>query len=297
MESSFTASSGAGANNHRQLPCKTFISVGTCPYRERCVYLHDPRVLCKSAKSKSRKKNKDDTAVDSLFWPFVSIHSNHAPSSQVYNVPAPQTDKPFVSYHDEAMYSLWNSFIECCMAINLATSVRESMSMQPSLIPYESENRSIFNEYEAVNKYTGRRRLNIFLELSNTIDPADNYVQQDGNLMEEMPDTGVSSSDNFNDSEVQNLYDDQSHCELGDGCEQTDWAFAAANSSGSIVNSAEFAIDASQYLSKGVNEKSFSSLQSITDDFRSHNHLEKYRRGFSPQTVTQSATGFENNHL
>ena len=32
-----------GETRYRQLPCKTFISVGTCPYRERCVYLHDPR--------------------------------------------------------------------------------------------------------------------------------------------------------------------------------------------------------------------------------------------------------------
>jgi hypothetical protein len=23
-------------NKYRQLPCRTFISVGTCPYRERC---------------------------------------------------------------------------------------------------------------------------------------------------------------------------------------------------------------------------------------------------------------------
>ncbi len=29
------------ANKYRQLPCRTFIAVGTCPYRDRCVYLHD----------------------------------------------------------------------------------------------------------------------------------------------------------------------------------------------------------------------------------------------------------------
>lgn len=31
----------SNSNKYRQLPCKTFITVGTCPYRDRCVYLHD----------------------------------------------------------------------------------------------------------------------------------------------------------------------------------------------------------------------------------------------------------------
>jgi hypothetical protein len=37
-----------GTNNtsrHRQLPCRTFISTGFCPYKEHCVYLHDPRLM------------------------------------------------------------------------------------------------------------------------------------------------------------------------------------------------------------------------------------------------------------
>ena len=32
------------SSRHRQLPCRTFISTGTCPYKDRCVYLHDPRL-------------------------------------------------------------------------------------------------------------------------------------------------------------------------------------------------------------------------------------------------------------
>lgn len=31
----------------RQLPCRTFISTGSCPYGDRCVFLHDPSVTSK----------------------------------------------------------------------------------------------------------------------------------------------------------------------------------------------------------------------------------------------------------
>lgn len=31
----------------RQLPCRTFISTGSCPYGDRCVFLHDPSVVSK----------------------------------------------------------------------------------------------------------------------------------------------------------------------------------------------------------------------------------------------------------
>lgn len=51
----------------RQLPCKTFISVGTCPYRDRCVYLHDPRLMTRDAKTKTRRKNQDDAVLDRLY--------------------------------------------------------------------------------------------------------------------------------------------------------------------------------------------------------------------------------------
>lgn len=31
----------------RQLPCRTFISTGSCPYGDRCVFLHDPSIVSK----------------------------------------------------------------------------------------------------------------------------------------------------------------------------------------------------------------------------------------------------------
>ena len=32
------------AGKYRQLPCRTFISTGHCPYKDRCVYLHCPSI-------------------------------------------------------------------------------------------------------------------------------------------------------------------------------------------------------------------------------------------------------------
>ena len=45
------------APKYRQLPCRTFISTGSCPYRERCVFIHDPR-LTTSKKVKTKSKSK-----------------------------------------------------------------------------------------------------------------------------------------------------------------------------------------------------------------------------------------------
>jgi hypothetical protein len=78
----------------RQLPCRTFISAGSCPYGDRCVFLHDPAVVSKpiyirskvssgrasmcSTLSKShtmilsfQRKSKDDAGVDAFFWPTM----------------------------------------------------------------------------------------------------------------------------------------------------------------------------------------------------------------------------------
>ena len=49
---------------YRQLPCKTFLSVGSCPYRDRCVYLHDPRLIYRDTKTKTRKRNQEDLGLD-----------------------------------------------------------------------------------------------------------------------------------------------------------------------------------------------------------------------------------------
>lgn len=59
----------------RQLPCRTFISTGSCPYGDRCVFLHDPCIVAKPVYIKTKRKSKDDTATDNFFWPTMSLNS------------------------------------------------------------------------------------------------------------------------------------------------------------------------------------------------------------------------------
>lgn len=79
----------------RQLPCRTFISTGSCPYGDRCVFLHDPSIVSKPIYIRSKvnhtytshlthqdssqhlplllgqRKSKDDTGIDAFFWPTM----------------------------------------------------------------------------------------------------------------------------------------------------------------------------------------------------------------------------------
>lgn len=59
----------------RQLPCRTWISTGSCPYGDRCVFLHDPRVASKAVPTKGRKKSSEDLCQDSYFWPTMTRES------------------------------------------------------------------------------------------------------------------------------------------------------------------------------------------------------------------------------
>jgi len=149
----------SSASKFRQLPCRTFISVGTCPYRERCVYLHDPRCICKEAKTKTRRKNKEDVVLDSLFWPVMpqsmvneKLDSNGQPHViQAYSVPQPQNDQ--YQDHDRAVYSMWMHFVDSCLAN------QDSKSGAQMSACYSAPN-------TLLNRYTNMKRLPTFLTLS-----------------------------------------------------------------------------------------------------------------------------------
>lgn len=92
----------------RQLPCRTFISTGSCPYGDRCVFLHDACIASKPVYIKSKvcaylrlclhrcapftvllprpspslhcllahqRKSKEDMCVDAFFWPTMPLHA------------------------------------------------------------------------------------------------------------------------------------------------------------------------------------------------------------------------------
>jgi len=91
-----------GTGNIRQLPCKTWVMVGTCPYARRCQYIHDPRVESLYCfQLKSRKKNAEDNSVDSLFWPplprgnLLYDRRNEPITSQQYIIPH-HTNSPYL---------------------------------------------------------------------------------------------------------------------------------------------------------------------------------------------------------
>lgn len=48
---------------YKELPCRTFISIGSCPYKSRCEFLHDKRLeaagMSRHHRFAQQKKNKE----------------------------------------------------------------------------------------------------------------------------------------------------------------------------------------------------------------------------------------------
>jgi hypothetical protein len=126
------------------------------------VYLHDPRCICHEAKTKTRRKNREDTVLDSMFWPIMpypvvasKLDTNHQPHViQTYNVPPPQDDA--FHRHDLAVYSIWMHFVDCCQAISESENC-----------PYPADNAPCFAAPNLpLNSYTKQPRLPVFRTLS-----------------------------------------------------------------------------------------------------------------------------------
>lgn len=125
---------------YKCLPCKTHVMCGTCPYRIRCQYIHDQRIIITSSKSLSKKKNIEESVLnDAWFWP--KINNNNLDYIEYYNIQQPHNNYD-ISMTDLSLYSMWNHFVSF-------------------LSNHHSDSREI------INPYTRRRRLNIFVQLSN----------------------------------------------------------------------------------------------------------------------------------
>lgn len=126
------------------------------------VYLHDPRCICKEAKTKTRRKNKEDVVLDALFWPVMpysmvaaKLDMNRQPHViQSYSVPLPQPDQ--YRKHDTAVYSMWMHFVDFCLANSESSGLRDADASPCFSAPDKP-----------YNSYTEEQRLKFFQFLSS----------------------------------------------------------------------------------------------------------------------------------
>ena len=90
----------------KYLPCKTFVMCGSCPYYERCRYIHDIRIEnnnYKTLKLKNEKKNLYRN-IYSWFWPYdySSLYNNY----KYYNI------NNIDNFEEFTLYSIWYNFID-----------------------------------------------------------------------------------------------------------------------------------------------------------------------------------------
>lgn len=81
----------------RRMMCQTFLSTGGCPYGDRCVFLHDPRLNISEFKVKPTRNARQTTAAkDTFYWPDQNredvsniLDAQGLPdANQKYNIPA-----------------------------------------------------------------------------------------------------------------------------------------------------------------------------------------------------------------
>lgn len=65
------------ASKFRVFPCATFLATGACPYRDRCVFIHDPRVKGEHEAylyaTPGSNTNKEKAGKGPLFWPDAVV--------------------------------------------------------------------------------------------------------------------------------------------------------------------------------------------------------------------------------
>ena len=119
------------------------------------------------ASGKSRAKNKEDIVVDSFFWPMLKYNSKSVEDE--YDVPIPEKDE--FEGHDEAIYSIWQHYVDFCIKSKVVHSKMISFD-QKSVSSRNAEAKKILNKYshrsgvrepldqqrnDGVNRYMVRR--------------------------------------------------------------------------------------------------------------------------------------------
>lgn len=128
------------------------------------MFLHDPRLICSTAHSITRQKNKEDNAGDTLFWPVTSgevSSRNLEHNFHPYAVPVPQNDQ--YRLHDQALYSLWNHYVEFCRA---NSKMQHKMANAGPILEDAS---TVFTPRDVpINAFTHCQRLPVFQLLSSS---------------------------------------------------------------------------------------------------------------------------------
>ena len=73
----------------RRMMCLTFLSTGSCPFDDRCVFLHDDRFKNVAFPTKSVKavKGKAKNTKDTFYWPDMQVfHTINYFSLTIYKI-------------------------------------------------------------------------------------------------------------------------------------------------------------------------------------------------------------------
>lgn len=147
------------------MACQTWIYAGSCPYGDRCTFIHDTALSSSHFQARPLKSAamKPAAVKDTFYWPDMnkfevrrSVDSSGLPNSnQSYSIPS-DFAKNDASIHDRAIYSIWNHFVSTFTADHFlqklaATSAapgstptffnapyRSSSSLLPQLTPISS---------------------------------------------------------------------------------------------------------------------------------------------------------------
>ena len=127
---------------------------------------------------KSRAKNKEDIVVDSFFWPMLKYSSKTVEDE--YDVPIPERDE--FEDHDEAIYSVWQHYVDYCINATASQCTSRNASSQKSVVNGNAADAKKFikkyshrsgirealdqQRNDSVNRYISKTRLSAFQGLS-----------------------------------------------------------------------------------------------------------------------------------
>ena len=88
------------------LPCFNHIATGDCGFKNRCKFIHDPRLSCKGSKSYRIKISNKEPNFDSFYWVPLKCERDEINNLKHYN---PKVNCDIRTLRTE---KIWENFIE-----------------------------------------------------------------------------------------------------------------------------------------------------------------------------------------